>query len=159
MKYRRLEIDELKSLEDEFVKFLSSNSIPGDDWEKMKQEKPDLANAFIDDFSDIVLDRTLKNIKYLEFRTPNDIKVFHCMEEKMILLGIMVDGETDLDLTQPFEVQEMIKRLEASNASLKAYRAEKSYSKEREMELFEMIQHGCLVTNDVLYKNIEILQK
>ena len=36
MKYRRLTIDELKELEQEFIQFLINNGIEGNDWEKIK---------------------------------------------------------------------------------------------------------------------------
>lgn len=159
MKYRRLAVDELKELEPEFIRFLAANSIPGPDWEKMLKSSPDKANQFIDQFSDIVMERTLKNIKYLEYRTKDDIKVFNCKEDNIVLMGLMIDGESPIDLRKDLQVAEMVASLNQSNATLKTYRAEKTYSKEREVELFEMLENGCMITNEKLFDSIKNLQK
>ena len=45
MKYRILSKEELEPLKDDFIKFLSANTITGEDWVKIKAEKPEEANT------------------------------------------------------------------------------------------------------------------
>ena len=40
VKYRALTHEELESMEKEFIDFLVLNGITGEDWEKLKNEKP-----------------------------------------------------------------------------------------------------------------------
>ena len=158
MKYRRLTINELEELEPDFIRFLASNSISGEDWVKMKAENPTKSNEFIDLFSDLIFERTLKTIEHLEFKTPNDIKLFHCMEDKIVMLGLFVEGHSNLDFTKPSDPKKMLDQLKNSSAQLKLYQAEKQFSKQREMELFEMMENGCLISKGELFYTLQQLR-
>ena len=68
MKYRVLSTKELEPLKDDFIKFLSANTITGEDWTKIKSNKPNQASKLIEIFSDIVWEKSLEKIKYLEHR-------------------------------------------------------------------------------------------
>ncbi|MCF8238538.1 MAG: DUF6495 family protein [Saprospiraceae bacterium] len=159
MKYRRLAADELQELETEFVQFLSSNTITGPDWEALKREKPERAEELIELFSDIVFEKVLEKIEYLEISTPKDIRTFHCEQDRIRMNGIRVEGETSLDLTQAKDAQSMIIEARESGATLKAYSGEKGYTPGRSEELFRMIQQGALISRDGnLFKTLEALK-
>lgn len=155
MKFRRLDSEELADLEKEFIRFLASNSVTGDDWLKIKEKTPEKAEELIDVFSDIVFEQTLKKVEYMEFKTQLDLKVFHCLPDKIKLMGLLIEGETKLDFTQNMPPDQMLSLLQQSGANLKMYSAEKSYSKERELELFDMMENGCLISKGELYKILE----
>ena len=148
MKYRRLSNDELKELEPEFVKFLASNHVTADDWVKMKEDNPKKVEGLIEVFSDIVFDKILKKVDYLEFKTPNDLKIFHCQPEKIVMMGLFIEGKSDLDFTQTLQPNEMMEKFRTSGANLKLYSAEKAYKNGREAELFKMMENGCLIVKD-----------
>ena len=57
MKYRVLSTKELEPLKDDFIKFLSANTITGEDWAKIKSSKPNQALKLIEVFSDIVWEK------------------------------------------------------------------------------------------------------
>ena len=158
MKYRRLTIDELEELEPEFIRFLASNSIAGDDWVKMKKENPRKSNEFIDIFSDLIFERILKKLEHLEFKTVNDMKLFHCLEDKIVMMGLFIEGHTTIDFTKPASPEKMLKQLKNSSAQLKLYQAEKQFSKQREMELFEMMENGCLISKGELFHTLQQLR-
>lgn len=159
MKYRRLTLEELNELEKDFIQFLSANGIPGPDWEKIKEEEPEKANGLIDLFSDIIFDKTLEGIEYLEFKTPQDIKTFHCRKHKIVMNGLMVDGKSDIDFTQAQDPEEMSKLLSGSGARLKVYTAQKKYHPTRKKELFKMMEGGALISRDgALFKTLESLK-
>lgn len=160
MKYRRLAVDELQELESEFVNFLAANTVTADDWEKLKTQKPDKAEQLLDIFSDIVFDKILETIRYLELKTPQDLRVFHCQEEKLEVLGLLIEGNTQFDFTQNLSPEQMLQQLQLSGASVKLYHAERTYRQERKQELFDLLQQGALISKDGnLYKTLESLRK
>ena len=159
MKYRRLTKEELPKLEKEFINFLSVNGITGPDWEKIKKERPIEANQHIDVFSDMVFEKVLKDVNYLEFRTPNDLKIFHCQEDKIVMMGIFVEGKSSLDFTKQQTHEEMLTALKNSNAQVKLYQAEKTYQKERNTELFDMMENGCLIAKKEIFEMLKKLRQ
>ena len=156
MKYRRLTHDELAELETEFVRFLATNSIPADDWLKMKENEPQKVNELINVFSDTVFESILKKVAYLEHRSPRDLRLFKCDEGRIYLIGLKIEGITSIDFTENLPAETMINRFKAasSNAVLKMYRAEKSYKKERAIELFNMMEKGALISDGKLYESL-----
>jgi len=146
MKYRRLSEEELEILKNEFIQYLVANGIDAQMWEKFKNEAPDKADIFVDLFSDIVLEKSLEKIQYLEHRTPTDLKLFYCGEDKMDLIALKSSKVDLTDLTD-FTSEDI--------ANVELYKASKEYSKKREVEIFELTQKGCEVTNHVLYRLLE----
>lgn len=159
MKYRRLTKAELTQLEQEFIHFLASHSITAADWEKMKLEKTDKVEGLLDIFSDLVFDKTLKKVIYLERITPKDYRTFHCLDDKIMMIGILIEGASTLDFTQNISPPQMMAQLRDSDAQLKLYAGEKTYKKEREVELFELMENGALISKDgAMYKTLSQLQ-
>lgn len=160
MKFRRLDKEELQEMEPEFIRFLAANTITGDDWEKLKAENLEKAEGLIEIFSDIVFENILKKIEYLEIKTPNDLRTFHCEAEKIKMIGLKINGESSVDFTKNQDPTQIMSLLRLSNAKLQLYKGEKSYAKEREVELFELMeQQGALISKDGhLYKTLAQLQ-
>ena len=127
MKYRCLSDNELKELEEEFKHFLITNNVYTEEWEKLNKEKSDRVKLLIEMFSDIVLDKALKNIHFLEHSTKKDIKCFRCDNEKMILIGITSKNPT-IDFTKD--------TLSNFYTDLDIFKTEKGYYKSRESEVF-----------------------
>lgn len=148
MKYRRLDKEELKELEQEFIQFLASNTVTADDWVKLKAENPEKAEQLIDIFSDIVFDKILANVTYLEHRQPNNLRAYYCKEDKMFMLGFLIEGESDIDLSKNESPEVMLQQMQQSGAQLKVFKGEKEYQKERGQELFELMQQGALISKD-----------
>lgn len=159
MTYRRLTREELEELKPEFIRFLAANSITAPDWEKLKIESPARADEILVLFSDIVFERILQKVEYLEYRSPRDIKTFHCMEDRIYLLGVRVEGDTSLDFTQNLSPQQMMQHMQLSKASLQLYSGEKKYTRKREEELFDLMESGALIAKDGgMYKVLEQLK-
>lgn len=160
MKYRKLNIEELQELEQEFITFLSAQSITSDLWEEMKEKQPERAELLIEQFSDIVFDKVLGNIEYLEQKSKREIRLFHCQPEKIKMLGLIIDGETELDFTQNLSPRQMVQQMQLSGAKLRMYQGERGYKKQRERELFELMEEGALISKDgALYKTLEGIKK
>src|SRR6476620_4271756 len=96
MKYKRLTKEQFESLHQEFITFLATQSIDKSEWDKIKTEKPEVAEQELDVFSDLIWEGVLANATYLEFFSKNHIFLFHCFDTyiKSIVLKSMVP-ETD----------------------------------------------------------------
>lgn len=159
MKYSRLSNTELKELEKDFIQFLAANHVTADDWVKLKEKNSERVEDLIGVFSDIIYEKTLTKLEYLEFKTPYDIKTFHCQSDKMVLMGIAISTESGVDFTKNDSPQEMMQILKKSEAEIQIYTAEKGYNGERETELFQMLQSGCLISKDGnLFKTLQQLK-
>jgi hypothetical protein len=154
MKYRRLTIGELKDMENEFVRFLVSNGVTADDWEKIKVENPTKADGLIAIFSDVVFDKVLEKVKYIEFRTPYDIKTFRCLEDKIELLGLKVSGTSGLDFTKGQPLQDMLTYIKsAPEGGVQMYSAEKAYKDNNpKKEVFSMLESGAFISEGEIFE-------
>ena len=154
MRFRCLNAAELAPLADEFIKFIALNGIDAGSWEKIKQTKPDEAEAFILDFSDMVFLRSLKNIKTIEFRTPARWRVFRFAETQAQMLEVhSIDAETTdleiLDLRDIFDG-------ETHYGNIIFYKLEKNYVAERrEDELFALLQSGATIAEDLVFEQLQ----
>jgi hypothetical protein len=148
MKYKRLTSEELHALEPDFVRFLATAQVTGPDWEKMKKEEIEKAEELIDVFSDIVYDKVLRKIQYLEYRDEKTMNVYYCGNEKIQLAGLRVKENSALDLTKG----NIPEQWNEHQSAITIVRSEKKYEKEREEEVFELLQNGCLITDEKMFK-------
>ncbi|MBL7883044.1 MAG: hypothetical protein JNL69_03175 [Bacteroidia bacterium] len=148
MIYKQLSSEELKALEKDFIAFLAHAQITGPDWEKMKQNELAKAEELIDVFSDVVYDKVLKKIKFLEYREPKSLHIYKCNNDNIELVGLKVNEHSNLNLT----AENVFEQWNANNnASVTIVKSKRDYIKEREMEVFELLQTGCLITDDKLF--------
>jgi len=160
MKYRRLTQEELEELEPEFVIFLASNSIIASDWEKMKLAFPETVEKLIKKFSDIVFDKILSKVKYMELKKPRDLRTFKFIEDRILLIGLVNngddDGKTELDFTSSDTPEDMLMKMRRSNSDVRLYTAERKYRKDRRLEAFELMEKGALISKDgAMYKALK----
>lgn len=154
MKYKRLESTELKELEREFVRFLASAQITGTDWEKMKVEAVEKAEELINVFSDLVYEKVMSKIDYLEYRDNKSLNLFHFTNEKIVLVGLRVKENSSLDLMK----ENVFEAWNQSNMnSVNLIKTEKVYMKERGLEVFELLQTGCFITDGKLFNLLKEL--
>jgi len=147
-KYRLLTLDELKSMEKEFVDFLVLNGIPGDDWVKLKNTDPDRAEGICDAFSDVVFTKILKKCRYIEKHAPKQIVSIFCDENKMHLLGLDAPDDVHIDFTNANDFEKIKKD---PPKGLQTIKSEKAYAKEREVEIWDMLNNGFFISDQKLY--------
>jgi cag pathogenicity island protein 24 len=143
-KYRLLNQEELEILKDEFVQFLISNGIDAPKWLAIKDLDQNEAQLWISKFSDIVLQKSLEKIQYLEFRSAHRLMLFHCQKE-CIQLAAVTSEHTDLS---DFGEKEMVASIQSD---LAMFTQTKTYQPDRETEIFGMLQNGALVTDESLF--------
>ncbi|MDA9263276.1 DUF6495 family protein [Saprospiraceae bacterium] len=147
-KYKPLNIEELQSLEKEFVEFLVINGMMQDDWIKMKDEDPIGAQKMTELFSDVVWESILRNTKYIDFRSAHSIKCFQCLDDKIILVGLD-SSETDMSTSVFAALQ-----TQDFPDDVAAFTTEKKYNKVRELEIFEMLDWGCEISEGQLFREL-----
>lgn len=151
MKYKRLNTDELRKLEKEFIDFLVVNGITAEEWERLKEDKPDVADSIIDHFSDVVWEGALRKCNYLERISENSIYSFHCKENEIELIRIYTDSEIDMN-SIPFSAL-----FNDPSISWKIQKATKPYLQKREIELFQMIENGAHISDGKLNDKLKTL--
>jgi Family of unknown function (DUF6495) len=144
MKYKRLTSEELNALEKEFIHFLAAAQITGGDWEKMKKNEIEKAEDLLDVFSDMVYEKVLGKIHYLEFIEKNTFTVFNCELDKIQLIVIKVKENSTLDLS---DENVFANWNEEHTAAIRIAKSEKKYSETKELEVFQLLQTGCLITD------------
>jgi hypothetical protein len=148
-KYRLLTLEELNEMEKEFVNFLVLNSILPADWEQLKKEGQ--ADPVIEQFSDVVFETIMQKIEFLECHEEKEIKSFQCLSDKLVLVGLSADPDSNVNFSDPSYIRNSFQN---PPESLKIYTSEKTYSKQRELELFEMIEAGCTISDGKLFKSL-----
>jgi Family of unknown function (DUF6495) len=80
MKYARLTKEQFEELHPEFVNFLASQSIDKAEWDKIKLNKPEIAEQELDVFSDLIWEGVLTRAEFLENFSRNHIFLFQCIK-------------------------------------------------------------------------------
>jgi hypothetical protein len=134
MKYTRIPTDELEKLEDEFVNFLVMNGIIADDWVAIKENEPLNANEIVNQFSEVVWESILRSTKYLNKVEEESAYYFKCDTDKIYLI-----------------------KVDKTEAAAEQFSTSKEYNKTRELELFEMLQSGCTISEGEEYEKLTLI--
>jgi len=152
MKYTRLTKEQLEELHPEFINFLATQSITGDEWEDIKKNKPKVAEEELDVFSDLVWEGVLAKVSYLENISKNQMHLFHLTEKEMKLISVKVmNPEIDLTSTVGFD---WFKRNWQSDF-VEYLTAAKAYTDDKNVDKFLLIQQGAVITKGELYQWFE----
>lgn len=159
MKYRRLTIDELKELEEQFHLFLAAHSIPAMDWQKMKSNEPEKAEDLIDQFSDFIFENVLEKIEFLEYRDENQIQIVDLRNDPIQMRGIRIVENDKINFTKE-QSPETIKALMMKHGGkMQLITADKAYSDEPNRDKFNLMQKGFLICKDPsLYETLADLE-
>jgi hypothetical protein len=147
MRFRRLETKELAVLEKEFIQFLAVSGVEAQDWESFKTTNPKFCEEKIEEFSDVIIGGVLHKAKYVEHCTKTDWMLFKLEEETIHLIVIHSDK---IDLTSQSITEEDYNKIDV-------FKKSKAYSKNKEDDLFEMMNQGCVITDGALYEKFEKL--
>ena len=149
MKYARLTEEQFAELKDEFITFLATQSITGEEWKSIKENKPQVAEEELDVFSDLVWEGVLSKVEYLENISEQHMHLFHCAEKEMNLISVKVlNPDIDLGTTLGFEWF----RKNWQSDFVEYLTASKAYSSDKNADKFELIQKGAVITKGALYQ-------
>lgn len=152
MKYTRLTKEQLEELHQEFINFLATQSITGDEWETIKKDKPKVAEEEIDVFSDLVWEGVLTKVAYLENISKDQMHLFHLTEKEMKLISVKVmNPEVDLTTKEGFGWF----RKNWQSDFVEYLTASKAYTDDKNVDKFLLLQQGAVITKGELYQWFE----
>lgn len=147
MKYRLLTDEELKELEEDFKHFLITNHVYNEEWIQLNKTNDKKVKELVELFSDIVFEKALSKISFLESVNSRGISAFFCSKNEMVMIGISSANEA-IDFTKH--------TFEDFKNDLTIFKTAKSYSKKREEEIFDLLNSGCSIINEERFKKIEL---
>ncbi len=153
MKYRILSNEELSHLEEDFKHFLIVNGVHAEEWEALNKKDVDKAVQLVEVFSDTVLQKVYEKIEYVEFRSVDTCMVFHLCQEKIELISIHRKASSEADLSTIESIHEALKN---DADQLNFFKTEKPYSKNREAEIHEMIEQGCVLSSSQFWTALSL---
>jgi hypothetical protein len=157
MKYRQLTKEQFEELHVEFARFLASQKIDAKEWKELKSKKPELAEEEMNVFSDVVWEQVLDNANFVEHFSKQSINLFKTQKTLVERILIKTDNPS-ID----FQTKEGISWLmdNASDKSLSYFYAHKNYAKNRNLEIFDLIEKGAVISKGDLYLSVaRVLKK
>lgn len=152
MKYTRLTKEQLEELHPEFINFLASQQIDKAEWDTLKTDKPEVAEAELDVFSDLVWDGVLDKAEYLEHYSQNHIFLFKLGKEVMESIIIHAHGP-HIDLLTESGLQWLNENIFEDAVQVK--RGKKDFGTDRNAEIFSLMEQGAVLSDGTLYKQFE----
>ena len=151
MNYKRLTKEQFEELHKEFSTFLATQSIDKAEWEKIKSEKPEVAEQELDVFSDLIWEGVLSKANYLEHFSKNHIFLFHC-QEKLIQSIVLKALEPQVDFMEKEGLQWLSDNLFTDTVEI--HLGKKEYQEERNKAIFDLIKEGAILSDGQLYLQI-----
>ena len=149
MKYARLAKEQFEELHQEFINFLATQSITAEEWSKLKQEKPEVAEQELDVFSDLIWEGVLGKVKYLENVSPQHMHLFELTDKEMKLVSVKVLNP-DIDLRTKVGFGWFKRNFQSD--FVEYLTASKAYSDDKNQDKFNLLQQGAVITKGELYQ-------
>jgi len=149
VKYIRLTKEQLEELHPEFINFLATQSITKEEWDTLKNDKPEVAEEELDVFSDLVWEGVLTKVKYLENISEQQMHLFFLAEKEMKLIAVKVMN-LDVDLTTTIGFNWFKKNWQSDFVDYMT--ASKAYTDVPNSDKFQLIQQGAIITKGELYQ-------
>lgn len=151
MKYTRLTKEQFEELHPEFINFLATQTIDKAEWDKIKTEKPEIAEQELDVFSDLIWEGVLGRAEFLEHFSKNHIFLFQCFDThvKSIVLKIT---NAEINFLTKEGLQWLSDNMFTDNVEMKI--GNKEFTEERNTSVFGLIQQGAFLSDGQLYQQI-----
>lgn len=156
MKYTRLTKEQLQELEPEFINFLATQSITGDEWAKIKKDAPEVAEEELDVFSDLIWEGVLSKVLYLENISAQQMHLFELAEKEMKLIAVKVMNPK-IDLTTEIGFNWFKKNWQSDFVEYMT--AAKAYTDDKNLDKFQLIKQGAVITKGELYQWFESMME
>jgi len=154
MKYRQLSKEQFEALHKEFAQFLASQQVDVKEWTAIKKEKPEMAEEELNLFSDLVWDDGLTKTKYLEHFSKQNINLFKCSEKEISRVVVQIN-KPNFDFFNETDYEWFIDN--TNDDSIQFLKGTKKYSKERNLELFDLVEKGSVISDGKLFENLQLL--
>ena len=148
IKYSRLTKEQFEELHQEFINFLATQSITGEEWKQIKKEQPEAAEEELDIFSDLIWEGVLSKANYLENISPQQLFLFKVEDNTMKLIVVKTKDES-IDLTTTKGYQWLQKNFAEDDVEF--FTATKEFSEDRNGDIFSLIKQGANITKGALF--------
>ena len=154
MKYTRLTKEQFEELHPEFINFQATQAIDKAEWDKLKTEKPEVAEQELDVFSDLIWEGVLTRAEFLEHFSKNHVFLFQCFDTyiESIVLKSMVP---EVDFLTKEGLQWLSDNMFTDTIEMKVGR--KEFTEDRNTSIFELIQQGSFLSDGQLYQQIKTI--
>lgn len=149
MKYTRLTKEQLEEMHEEFARFLATQQINVIEWQKIKQETPEVAEQEIDIFSDLVWEKVLGNVTHLSKVDAKSVFLFHVEEASMKLIVVKCSAG-GIDLTTKEGMTWVLENYK--NDAVTIYNAQKPFSDDKKLDIFKLIEQGAAISDGAYYE-------
>lgn len=156
MKYRYLTYKELDLLQEDFSEFLYQEGINQFEWQVLQDQQSADALYLLEKYSDLTFEKVMHDIHYLTFRSANKIMAFQCEPKKMIVLSLKSNSPISMDRIANIGLLEDNKEMLLSYKCGKEIR---SYSEDRECDIFRLIEGGCFPSDSSLFNSLNLIRK
>ena len=155
MKYQRLSTEELEALKDDFIRFIASQGIDAEAWQKMKLDNLEEAEEIIDIYSDLVYEQALSKCNYLEHISAKEFKTIQYNDEEARVIGLRVKEGSGINLNTDNFQKDVANGL--ASKEIEVFTATKKHEKLREQEMFEWIKNGAYMADEIWFNQMKIL--
>ena len=152
MKYQRLTKEQFEELNSEFVNFLATQAIDKAEWDKIKLQKPEVAEQELDVFSDLIWEGVLTRTEFLENFSKNHIFLFQCFDTYLKSI-VLISQIKEIDFLNKDGLQWLSDNMFTDNIEMKV--GKKQFVDERNTSIFELIQQGSFLSDGQLFKQIK----
>lgn len=144
MRYHRLSNEDLEIFRSEFVTFLSSLGIDAPAWEKLKKAEPSKADELVDQFSDMVIHRSLTNISSVRLVSEKEIYVFRFGKENAEVIRVRIEEAAPYDFTDKVTIEGLASgEIEFKSLNPDVEKGSKPVSGNREAEIYSLLSQGA----------------
>ena len=151
MKYRQLTKEQFEELNEEFATFLAAQQVDAKEWNEIKLNKPEMAEEEMNIFSDLVWEKVLTKAQYLEHFSSDSINLFRCDGENTQRIVVKV-SKPNFDFLKEEDYNWFVDN--SKDNSIDYFKGQKPYLKERNVEIFNLIEMGSTVSNGELYEAV-----
>jgi hypothetical protein len=148
MKYRQLTKEQFESLHEDFARFLATQNIDVMEWNKIKKEKPKVAEEEMNIFSDVVWNDVLTKTNYIEHFSKTSVNLFKCDEREIHRIAIKINWDINLLEQKGFE---WLMKNPMDN-SVEIFKGSKPYNTERNIEIFDLIEKGSSISKGEIFQ-------
>ncbi len=153
MKYARLTKEQLEELHPEFINFLALQAIDKDEWQKITQEKPEVALQEIDVFSDLIWERALEKVTHIDHFSKQYIFLFKC--DNFTIFSYIIKANIEVDFMQKEGIEWLSNNLFSDDVEITT--AKKEVKEDRNKEIFSLINKGGIISKGELFSKLEKL--
>ena len=154
MKYVRLTKEQLEELHPEFITFLATQSIDKKEWDDLKKNKPEIAEQEIDVFSDMIWDRAISNVNYIDHFSKNYIFLFKCVED-IVYSYVITSTVEKIDFLTTEGINWLSENIFSDDIVIK--KGKKDISEDRNGSLFSIIKQGGIISKGELFIKLDHL--